>query len=187
MSDLSSDKPKGTPARQNRRGRGFEPAAGLLRTPLRRISESRGFAVARLLTHWAEIVGEENARLCRPVRVSYARKGMGATLSLLVNGAQAPLVEMQKERIRERVNACYGYNAIARIALTQTAPTGFAEGQTPFSHAPGAEKAPQPRANPHVQQAAQSVAADVGDETLRGALERLALNVFSARNRSKGH
>ncbi|NYS24044.1 DUF721 domain-containing protein [Rhodobacteraceae bacterium 2376] len=187
MTDTFGSRPPGPGKRPVRRGRGFEPAAGLLRTPLRKISESRGFAVARLLTHWPEIVGEDTARLCRPVRVSYARKGMGATLSLLVPGAQAPLVEMQKDRIRERVNACYGYNAIARIALTQTAPTGFAEGQTPFAHAPGAGQAPEPQFTAQLQARAQGVAADVGDETLRSALEKLALNVLAARNRSKGH
>ena len=179
------DRPTSAAARPARRGRGFEPAAGLLRTPLRKIGESRGLAVARLLTHWPEIVGEDTARLCRPLRVSYARKGMGATLSLLVPGAQAPLVEMQREEIRARVNACYGYNAIARIALTQTAPTGFAEGQTPFAHAPAPAPAP-PRITPQVQARAQDVAADVGDASLRSAQERLALNVLSARNRPKG-
>ena len=91
--------------------------------------ETRGFAVSRVLTRWAEIAGEDIAAIARPVEVSYGRQGFGATLTVLTTGAQAPMLEMQKEVLRERVNAAYGYNAIARIRLTQTAPPGFAEGQ----------------------------------------------------------
>jgi hypothetical protein len=49
------------------------------------------------------------------------------------------MLEMQKEILRARVNACYGYNAIARIRITQTAPTGFAEGQAAFGMQPRRE------------------------------------------------
>ena len=44
-------------------------------------------------------------------------------------------------RLKERVNAVYGYAAITRIHLTQTAATGFAEGQAEFTPAPKAAKA----------------------------------------------
>jgi hypothetical protein len=75
------------------------------------------------------------------------------------------------------VNAVYGYNAIARIHLTQTAATGFAEGQATFSQAGRA--APSPR--PEVVQAARQTAAPIRDEGLRQALETLALNVLNRR------
>ena len=74
--------------------RGFEPAGGLVRDPIRAAGERRGFAVARLLTHWPEIAGDEVAALARPVRMNYGREGMGATLSLLVTSAHAPMVQM---------------------------------------------------------------------------------------------
>ena len=64
----------------------------------------------------------------------------------LVQGAAGPMVEMQKEKLRERVNAIYGYNAMSRILLTQTAPIGFAEGQAQFGPAPKAVKAAVPAA-----------------------------------------
>ena len=46
-----------------RRVRGFEATSGLLKDQIRKVGESRGFAVARLLTHWPEIAGEEMARM----------------------------------------------------------------------------------------------------------------------------
>src|SRR6056297_1894133 len=114
--------------------RGFSRAATLMQTKIRKASEDRGFAVTRLLTHWPEVVGQATAAIATPVNVSYGKGGMGATLTLLTTGAQAPMLEMQKEKLREKVNAVYGYNAISRVRITQTAPTGFADGQVDFDH-----------------------------------------------------
>ena len=160
---------------------GFKRTSALLQSSIRRASESRGFAQSRLLTHWPEVAGEEIAAISRPVEVSYGRQGMGATLTLLTTGPQAPMLEMQKEKLRERVNAVYGYNAISRIRITQTAPTGFAEGQADFTHRPRATD-PEPPA-PETVQAAARLTAPVADEGLRTALESLARNVLSKSQR----
>ncbi len=125
-----------TPQPPQRRMRGFEAASGLLQSRIREAGEKRGFAVTRLLTQWTEVAGEDMARITRPVKIGYGREGMGATLTLLVSPAHAPMVQMGLPRLKERVNAAYGYAAISRISLTQTAATGFAEGQAMFTPAP---------------------------------------------------
>ena len=170
------------PPTAQRRTRGFEATSGLLKTQIRQVGESRGFAVARLLTHWGEIAGEDMARITRPVKVGYGREGMGATLTLLTTGAMAPMVEMQKEKLREKVNAVYGYAAISRILLTQTASTGFAEGQAEFSAAPKAKPAP----SVEIRQEATRNAAPIHDEGLRQALETLARNVLNRHKTKEG-
>ena len=82
----------------------------------------RGFVEARLLTDWTEIAGTEIATFCRPVKVSYASRspGLGATLVVTAEGARAPEVEMRARLIIERVNAFYGYRAIARVTIDQS-------------------------------------------------------------------
>ena len=164
--------------RTNGTTRGFSRAVSLMQTRIREASESRGFAVSRLLTHWEEIVGQQTASMARPVNVSYGRNGMGATLTLLTTGSMAPILEMQKEQILQKVNGCYGYRAIARVKVTQTAPTGFSDGQVAFSHAPKAEK---PAPAPEVVEQARDIGQGVGDDGLRQALELLATNVLSKR------
>ena len=162
--------------KSDRRMRGFEPAGKLLRQRVRAAGEARGFAVSRLLTHWAEVVGADIAAQTRPVKIGYSKGGFGATLTLLTTGVAAPMVQMQLPKIREKVNACYGYNAIARISLTQTAPIGFAEGQAQFTPAPkAAPKAPDPQ----VIAAAARTAEGCKDAGLKSALETLARNVLS--------
>lgn len=160
--------------RNARRMRGFERASQLVSRRVRSAGESRGFAVTRLLTHWADIVGPEIASAALPVEINYGR-GFGATLTLLTTGAQAPMLEMQKDDIREKVNACYGYKAVQKIRITQTASTGFAEGRVAFDPAPN----PPSRQDAAIPPAAEQAASGVSDDNLRQALERLGANVLS--------
>ncbi|MDG0985291.1 MAG: DUF721 domain-containing protein, partial [Planktomarina sp.] len=105
-------------SRSKKHGAGFQRTSALLEQKLRNAGESRGFAITRLLTHWSEIVGAPIAEICTPVKVSYAQKGFGATLVVLTTGPQAEMLAMQLPQLREKVNACYGYNAISRIRIT---------------------------------------------------------------------
>jgi hypothetical protein len=111
------------------------------------------------------------------VKIGYARDGFGATLTLLTTSAQAPMVQMQLPRLRDRVNACYGYNAVSRIVLTQTAPSGFADGQASFLHAAPAAPAPDPA----LLAEASAVAQGVRDDGLRAALETITRNFLTRR------
>lgn len=160
---------------------GFAHTAKLLEGNIRKASESRGFAQSRVLTHWEEIAGSDAAKISRPVDISYTRQGFGATLTLLTTGAMAPMLEMQKEPLRQRINAVYGYNAITRIRVTQTAASGFSEGQADFRHRPQPTEKPKP--SPDQVTRAQSATTEVGDPGLRAALERLGANVISKTER----
>jgi hypothetical protein len=160
-----------------RRKRGFETAGALLAGALKAPAEKRGFGEAKLLTHWPEIVGEDLADIARPVKITYGR-GFGGTLVLLTTGANAPVLDMQKERIMERVNATYGYRAVAHVHITQTAPTGFAEGQVAF-RTPKA--APPPPPDPVRLARAMEGVEGIEDPGLKEALARLARNVLTPR------
>ena len=175
MADRPS--PPGTSRPGGHRRRGFERAGVLAQPRIRKAGEARGFAVARLLTHWADIAGPRIAAIARPVAVGHARSGLGATLTVLTTGAHAPVLQMEAEPLRDRVNACYGYAAISRIRITQTAPTGFAEGQAAFAPAPGA--APPDGPPPEGVARASALTDGVADAGLRAALARLGGHVLT--------
>ncbi|WP_039018604.1 DUF721 domain-containing protein [Halocynthiibacter namhaensis] len=160
-----------------RRGRKFTRTGSLLEKQIRKVGESRGFSVSRLLTHWAEIVGEETAATALPVKVGYGRGGMGATLTVLTTGANAPLLQMQAEKIREKVNGCYGYAAISKVKITQTAATGFAEGKVQFKPKP--RKQPEKIVTEEMKHNARDVVAGVENQTLHDALALLGENILS--------
>jgi hypothetical protein len=151
----------------------FKPASDLLRSKIREIGEARGFSATRLLTHWTEIVGASVAAIARPLEVRHPRgaKGAaeGATLTVLALGAAALRLEMEKERIRERVNGCYGYNAIAKIKIRQAGPESFAKEVIPA-------RKPSP---PQPMDEVAPFTEGVSNTELRLALAALAANVLS--------
>lgn len=135
-----------------------------------------GFSTAALLTDWRAIVGEELARHTRPHKLKWPRAvetygetpaeqsgRPGATLFLQVDAARALDVQYRTRQIIERINAYFGYRAIADMRIEQV----------PIA----AEK---PSAAPRDVVAAKSakpgVTVDLGqisDVRLRAALERV--------------
>jgi hypothetical protein len=161
-------------SRPNGTTKGFSRAASLLQPRIRKASEERGFAVTRLLTHWADVVGQDIAQIATPVNVTYGKGGIGAVLTLLTTGAQAPMLEMQKDQIRDKVNACYGYRAIARVRITQTASTGFSEGRASFTAAPK----PVMKPSADVICKGSALSETIANDELRQALARLGTHVL---------
>jgi len=155
-----------------RKSRGFVRTGGILSKQIRKASEKRGFVETRLLTHWAEFVGESIAKIAQPVKVNYTREGLGATLTILSTGANAPMLQMQLPAIIERVNACYGYSAISRIKITQTAPTGFNENQK-ASENPKQAECLSPQAVKDVDMTVENVS----NQDLKDALARLGKSI----------
>ena len=155
---------------------GFKRAATLMNGQIRRTGESRGFAVSRLLTHWAEIVGQDIAGITKPIKVGYSKNRLGATLTVLTTGPQAAMLDMQREQLRQKVNAVYGYNAISRVYITQTAPIGFTDGQVSFDNEPKQE---EPKITPEIVAEVDKMSRNVNDEDLRAALARLGCNILS--------
>ncbi|MDE0760897.1 MAG: DUF721 domain-containing protein [Planktomarina sp.] len=163
-----------------KRKAGFQRTSALVEQKLRAVSESRGFAITRLLTHWGDIVGTQISDISVPVKVSYAQKGFGATLVILTTGAQAQMLEMQLPVIREKVNACYGYNAITRVRITQTAPVGFSEGHAQFKVI---VKTPEPNTCPDTAAKAASISGEIKDEGLKAALSAFGENILKNEKR----
>lgn len=161
-----------------RKSRGFLQTGGLLKTRIRSASETRGFAETRLLTHWPDIAGPAIAKLCRPVKVGYGKQGFGATLTLLTTGANAPMLQMQVPQIIQKVNSVYGYNAISRVKITQTASTGFGESSSPFTH-----KQPTKELSPEQRNSVELSVKEVSDNGLKDALARLGENILTRRNK----
>lgn len=156
-----------------RRGRPFTPAGALLAKRIRKAGEKRGFFVTRMLTHWAEIVGPEIAARCQPVSVQIPRQenATGATLVVLARGANGPMLQMQIPRILERINAAYGYRAVAKVRITQTAGG--------LLHAPPPPPPEPPRPpGPQACATARAAAQTVTDPALRAALAALGARVL---------
>ncbi len=84
----------------------------------------KGLGYGKLVTDWAAIVGEETAGFTQPMKLSFPRgERTDATLTIDVVPARAIEIQHAMPQLIERVNAVFGYRAVARVKLVQRPPT----------------------------------------------------------------
>ena len=103
---MSKQKPKpGDSPRQNRARAAGEIVAQVGGMAFRRF----GFIQSNVVSRWGEIVGERYARVSSPESIRFpAGKKSGGVLTLLVEGAHAPVMQHLAPDIVERVNRFFG-------------------------------------------------------------------------------
>ena len=96
-----------------------------------------GFVQASVVSRWKEIVGDRYGEVSSPESIRFpAGKKSGGTLTLLVQGAHAPLIQHLGPMIIERVNRFFGYEAVAKVV--------FRQGKLPAAAPKRARKVPAP-------------------------------------------
>jgi hypothetical protein len=144
-----------------RKSRGARAVAELVPAAGDKAFRRFGFMQNAVVARWAEIVGEQYASYSTPEAISFpAGKKAGGTLKVVVTGSFAPMLKHVEPQVIARVNAFFGYAAVARLALRH--------GDLP---------AVQRRARPVEQPLAaetESTLRAVADPELRATLESLA-------------
>ena len=124
-----------------------------------------GFVQSSIVSRWAEIVGERYAKVSCPESIKFpAGKKAGGALTLLVEGAHAPLIQHLAPMIMERVNRFYGYAAVNRVI--------FRQGKPP---APGPRPA-RPQLAPVPKELGEGLR-EIADPELRACLESLGAQI----------
>jgi hypothetical protein len=79
-----------------------------------------GFVQSSIVSRWKEIVGERYAGVSAPesIRFPPGRRSEGV-LTLVVEGAHAPMMQHVAPVIVERVNRFFGYSAVGRVTFKQ--------------------------------------------------------------------
>lgn len=126
-----------------------------------------GFVQSAIVSRWAEIVGERYARVSSPESIRFPTgKKSGGALTLLVEGAHAPLIQHLTPHIVERVNRFFGYAAIDRIVFRQGRPQ------------PGPDPVKRPMLRPVPKELGEGLR-EIADPELRACLESLAARIAS--------
>jgi hypothetical protein len=135
-----------------------------------------GFAYGDLITQWPAIVGDGVAQWSEPERIKWPRPGtderkQGGILVIRVVPGRGLDLQHETPRIIERINAFYGYAAVAQVKIRQGALS---------------RKKALPRALPalgsQTAQALESELEGVADPALKDALRRLGQGVLSPRS-----
>jgi hypothetical protein len=131
----------------------------------------RGFGEAQLVTQWEAVIGAELSEKLSPERIVFPRgERRNGTLRLRVASAFATEAQHMEPVLIERINAFFGYGAVARLAFVQ-------------GPALNAKPAP-PRLRPltvQEQRDLETRVAGVADPDLREALKRLGAAVAGNR------
>ncbi len=106
-----AERPRGGPAR--RMGEMLPVIGG---TAFRKF----GFVQSSIISRWGEIVGERYAKASAPesIRFPMGKKEQG-TLTIVVSGAHAPMMQHVAPEIMERVNRFFGYAAVSKVTFRQ--------------------------------------------------------------------
>jgi hypothetical protein len=124
-----------------------------------------GFVQGAIVSRWAEIVGERYAKVSSPESIRFpAGRKAGGVLTLLVEGAHAPLMQHLTPIIVERVNRFFGYAAINRIVFRQGKP------------AARPPKPARPPLSPVPKELGEGLR-EIADPELRACLESLAARI----------
>jgi hypothetical protein len=127
-----------------------------------------GFVQGSIVSRWSEIVGERYAKVSAPESIRFpAGKKAGGVLTLLVDGAHAPLIQHLTPMIVDRVNRFFGYAAINRIVFRQGRPPAPA----------GTPKRPDLRPVP--KELGEGLR-EIADPELRACLESLAAQIAAS-------
>ena len=162
---MSKRKPKGEDSPRSCRPR----AAGELVGDVGGQSFRRfGFVQSSIVSRWAEIVGTRYAKVSSPesIRFPAGRKSSGV-LTLLVDGAHAPLIQHLTPMIIYRVNRFFGHAAVNRIVFRQGKPLA----------APPKPERPQLRPVP--KELGEGLR-EIADPELRACLESLAAQIAAS-------
>jgi len=131
----------------------------------------RGFGEAQLVTQWEAVIGPELAEKLSPERLTFSRgERRNGTLRLRVASAFAPEAQHLEPVLIERINAFFGYGAVARLVFIQGPPLN-AKPTPPRLRKLSAEE----------QREIESRVAGVADPELRAALARLGTVVAGTR------
>ena len=126
-----------------------------------------GFVQASVVSRWKEIVGDRYGQVSLPESIRFpAGKKAGGTLTLLVSGAHAPLIQHLGPMIIERVNRFFGYEAVAKVV--------FRQGRLPEA----APKQPRPGPAAVPNELGEGLRA-IADPELRACLTSLAGHIGS--------
>ncbi|MCJ7421514.1 DUF721 domain-containing protein [Sphingomicrobium astaxanthinifaciens] len=144
--------------------------AGDLVAPIAGVAFKRfGFIQGAVVERWPEIVGEHYARHSLPESIRFpSGKKRGGTLTLLVEGAQAPLFQHLAPMIMEKLNDFFGAGAVTKVVFRQ-------------GRLPARRPSPQrPRPAPVPEELGEGLR-EIADPELRSVLESLASGLEGAK------
>lgn len=86
---------------------------------LKPVFKKRGLMEGKIITHWAQIVGEKFAQLALPEKVTFPKgKKTEGALHIIVNSSGSLFFHYIQDLILEQVNTFFGYKALTKLHMS---------------------------------------------------------------------
>jgi len=167
--------------RAGERRHGFLPLADMTAPILDPVLRCRAGLNIQLLECWPEIVGEDTAAMSQPLKILWSKRAREggkfepAVLVIACEGFAAMKIQHESGEIMQRINAFFGFAAVARLKIEQK----------PLYREKQAVK-PVPAINETQKAQLETMTATIENNRLRQALFRLGVAVLSDKNRHGG-
>ena len=82
--------------------------------------KEKNFIEVSLIKKWREIIGEDIAKFCWPIKIIFSNiKNSNGVIFLKTKRGRSMEIEFKNEEIIEKLNQYFGYNAISKISVVQ--------------------------------------------------------------------
>lgn len=99
---------------------------------LGKVFQRKYIALGRIVTNWAEIVGEDTASRCMPIKINYFKPKVAgekaiATLEIAASSAEAAVLVYQKDIILQKLEMFLGERRVTDIKFLHIEPKSVAK------------------------------------------------------------
>ena len=82
--------------------------------------KEKNFIEISLIKKWREIIGEDIAKFCWPIKIIFSNiNNSNGIIFLKTKRGRSMEIEFKNEEIIEKLNQYFGYNAISKISVVQ--------------------------------------------------------------------
>ena len=82
--------------------------------------KEKNFIEVSLIKKWREIIGEDIAKFCWPIKIIFSNiKNSNGIIFLKTKRGKSMEIEFKSEEIIEKLNQYFGYKAIGKISVVQ--------------------------------------------------------------------
>ena len=82
--------------------------------------KEKNFVEVSLIKKWREIIGDDIAKFCWPIKITFSDiKNSNGLIFLKTKRGRSMEIEFKNEEIIEKLNQYFGYKAISKISVVQ--------------------------------------------------------------------
>lgn len=142
----------------------------------RKILGKNGFTETDIITNWENIISEQLAQYCSPLKIEFPRdkKNNGRLLLMVTSGAFALEISHKEKYILDKINTYFGYNAVSSIKILQNN-----EINTIKSNSPEDEDLSEKYVSPENEKKIKNLTNGINNKNLKEILIKLGHSIFA--------